>query len=430
MTDVLIKKTDSLSGEVSAPPSKGYTHRAVIVSSLSDGLSRIDNPLICDDTLATIDACRLLGAEIKILDGRIEVAGRSNPETPEDVIFCRESGSTMRFLTPVCALAPGISVLTGGASLRRRPMAPMLEALNQLGVQCYSARGDGRPPLIVFGGGVKGGEAEIRGDISSQFISGLLFASPKAERDVKLTLTTELNSKPYVDMTIDILEKCNVKVDYLPEERTFTVTSGQSYSPLDYDVEGDYSSASFLLAAAALLPSRVEVTNLREESLQGDRAIINILRGMGASLEVKRDKVEIEGSVESLRGLSFDACDTPDLVPVLIVLGCFADGETVIGGVERLRWKESDRVKVLIAELRKLGGKLKLDGDRVIVKGSRRLKGAKLYSHGDHRVAMALAVAALASEGETEIRGFECIRKSYPNFIQDILKIGGKITVR
>ncbi|MEM2876018.1 MAG: 3-phosphoshikimate 1-carboxyvinyltransferase [Candidatus Bathyarchaeia archaeon] len=429
MTEVLIEKTDFLSGEVSAPPSKGYTHRAIIASSLSEYTSKIKKPLICDDTSATIDACRLLGAEIKVLNEYIEVTGRQRPLTPEDVIFCGESGSTIRFLGPICTLAPGISILTGGSSLRNRPMAPMLEALTQLGVRCYSARGDGRPPIIIFGGGLKGGRVRVCGDVSSQFISGLLFAAPRAEDKVELSLTTRLNSKPYVDMTVDILSKCGVKVDCLPRERLFKVDSGQTYSPLDYEVEGDYSSAAFLLAAAALVPSKVDVMGLRAESLQGDKVIIDLLREMGVSLRVAEDRVRVEGTGGYLKGLRFDASDTPDLVPVLMVLGCFAEGKTVIDGIGRLRWKESDRTKALTSELRKLRGKLNIYEDKVIVKGSHRLEGAEVNSHSDHRVAMALAVAALASEGRTKILGFECVKKSYPNFIQDILRIGGKLAV-
>ncbi|RLG97753.1 3-phosphoshikimate 1-carboxyvinyltransferase, partial [Candidatus Bathyarchaeota archaeon] len=289
MVDALVRKTEFLCGSVQAPSSKSYTHRAIIAASLSEGRSLIKKPLVCDDTLATIDACKALGAEMQIKADSIEVSGKSKPNTPEDVIFCRDSGSTIRFLTPVCALAPGISVLTGGKSLRRRPMAPLLEALRQLGVRCYSARGDGRPPLIVFGGGIKGGRAEIRGDVSSQFVSGLLFASPKADSDVELVLKTPLKSKPYVDMTVEVLQECGVKIVFEPDRQAFIIESGQIYTPLDYEVEGDYSSAAFILAAAALIESEVEVTNLRRDSIQGDRRIIDILREMGVRLEVKED---------------------------------------------------------------------------------------------------------------------------------------------
>lgn len=430
MTYALVRKTDSLYGSIQAPSSKSYTHRAIIAASLSEGRSSIRKPLICDDTLATINACRSLGAEIQVKAESIEVSGKDKPDTPEDVIFCRDSGSTIRFLTPVCALAPGISVLTGGRSLRRRPMAPLLEALRQLGVRCYSARGDGRPPLIVFGGGIKGGRAEVRGDISSQFVSGLLFASPKAVSDVELVLKTPLKSKPYVDMTVDILRKCGVNVIFEPDRQVFIVESGQVYTPIEYEAEGDYSSAAFILAAAALVESEVEVTNLKNDSIQGDRRIVDILREMGVRLEVKADSVKVKGSEASLSGIRFSADDNPDLVPVLMVLGCAAEGETVIEGVKRLRWKESSRVEALTVELSKLGGEIEQVNDKVIVKGPRKFKGANLDCHGDHRVMMALTVAALISEGETRIHGIECVNKSYPNFIQDLISLGGIVFVR
>ncbi|RJS82852.1 3-phosphoshikimate 1-carboxyvinyltransferase [Candidatus Bathyarchaeota archaeon] len=430
MVDALVRKTEFLCGSVQAPSSKSYTHRAIIAASLSEGRSLIKKPLVCDDTLATIDACKALGAEMQIKADSIEVSGKSKPNTPEDVIFCRDSGSTIRFLTPVCALAPGISVLTGGKSLRRRPMAPLLEALRQLGVRCYSARGDGRPPLIVFGGGIKGGRAEIRGDVSSQFVSGLLFASPKADSDVELVLKTPLKSKPYVDMTVEVLQECGVKIVFEPDRQAFIIESGQIYTPLDYEVEGDYSSAAFILAAAALIESEVEVTNLRRDSIQGDRRIIDILREMGVRLEVKEDRVKVKGGGCSLSGVRFSADDNPDLVPVLMVLGCVAEGETVIEGVKRLRWKESSRVEALTVELEKLGGEIRQMNDKVVVKGARRFKGADLNCHGDHRVMMALTVAALISEGESRIHGVECVSKSYPNFIQDLISLGGRIYIR
>ena len=309
-------------------------------------------------------------------------------------------------------------------------MAPLLEALRQLGVRCYSARGDGRPPLIVFGGGIKGGRAEIRGDVSSQFVSGLLFASPKADSDVELVLKTPLKSKPYVDMTVEVLQECGVKIVFEPDRQAFIVESGQIYTPLDYEVEGDYSSAAFILAAAALIESEVEVTNLRRDSIQGDRRIIDILREMGVRLEVKEDRVKVKGGGCSLSGVRFSADDNPDLVPVLMVLGCVAEGETVIEGVKRLRWKESSRVEALTVELEKLGGEIRQMNDKVVVKGARRFKGADLNCHGDHRVMMALTVAALISEGESRIHGVECVSKSYPNFIQDLISLGGRIYIR
>jgi len=426
--DAHIESSVSLEGSVKAPPSKAYTHRALIASLLSEGESRITRPLICDDTLATLHACRLLGAEIKKLSEGLIVEGSVDIHTPENIINCRESGSTIRFMSPVCALAPGISVLTGRKGLRRRPMAPLLSALRQLGVQCYSCRGDDRPPLIIFGGGMEGGSAKVRGDVSSQHISGILFAAPKARKDVELELITPLYSKPYVEMTIETLKKHGVEVSF--EGKFLSVQAGQSYRSHNHIIEGDYSSASFLLAAAALIPSKVEVEGLDPSSLQGDRAIIEILKSMGVPLKTRTDAVIVESSGGRLSSIEYCAENTPDLIPPLMVLASYAEGETVIKGVERLRWKESDRVNVLALELGKMGGRFRLRGDKVIVEGVKELKGAEMSSHNDHRVAMSLTVAALAAKGRSVIHNINCIRKSYPNFINDIIKLGGKIHLR
>ncbi|MEM2320553.1 MAG: 3-phosphoshikimate 1-carboxyvinyltransferase [Candidatus Bathyarchaeia archaeon] len=426
MVRLIIRGGAALSGSVRAPPSKAHTHRAIIASSLSHGESLIYNALLCDDTLATINACRMLGAEITVLgDGVIRVRGEPRPKTPDDVIDCGESGSTMRFITPVCALAEGISVLTGGESLRRRPMAPLLDALGQLGVRCYSARGDGRPPIIVFGGGIRGGRAEIRGDVSSQFISGLLFATPMAQSDTHIYLLTPLESKPYVDITVDILMRHGVKT--VSSGSLFYVPSGQEYKPYNHDIEGDYSSAAFPLAAAAVTGSHIRVKNLLRDSLQGDRRIIRILSDMGAIVDVGPDYVEVMGVEGHLKPINVDMRDNPDLVPVCVVLACFADGESTIGGVRRLRFKESDRVEALLSELTKMGADIKALGESLIIHGGVRLHGVEIDPHRDHRIAMACAVAALGAKGETIIHDAECISKSYPNFIRDMRLLGADI---
>jgi len=428
LTDLIVKETNSLNGTVRAPSSKALTHRAFIAATLSEGRSEIRHPLLCDDTLATINACCMLGAEMKkTKEETFKVQGRPKPLTPPDVINCGDSGSTMRFLTPVCALADGISVLTGGESLRRRPMKPVLEALRQLGVQCHSTRGDGRPPIVVFGGGIKGGEASIRGDVSSQFISGLLFATPLSQSKTNIVLSTPLESKPYVAITLDILMKHGIEVEAQPDYSKFHVPCGQRYAPFDHVIEGDYSSAAFLLAASAVTDSHVRVENLRENTVQGDRLIVELLERMGVQVEVGRDFVEVQGVEDNLRPIDVDLRDNPDLVPVCAVLSCLARGKSVIRGVERLRFKESDRIAALLSELTKLGAKVKVVDGVLEVEGRKRLHGAELDSHGDHRIAMACVVAALKAEGTSVVHRIECINKSYPDFVRDINYLGGKV---
>jgi len=431
LSDLIVKETPSLKGTVKAPPSKALTHRAFIAATLSPGLSVIRDPLICDDTIATLNACRMFGAKIRKKDTNVlEFQGRSKPLTPENVINCRDSASTMRFLTPICALAEGISILTGGESLRRRPMGPLLQAMRHLSIQCYSTRGNGYPPIIVFGGGIKGGETSIRGDVSSQFISGLLFATPMAREDVEIKVLTILESKPYVEMTMNILRSHRIEVKADPDFRSFHVPCDQRYIPTNHTIEGDYSSAAFLLAAAAITDSKIRVTNLREDSLQGDRVIVDLLKAMGVELKLGKNFVEVEGMKNHLQPFNVDLRDNPDLVPVCAALACFACGKSIIRGIKRLRFKESDRVAALLGELTKMGVKVRVVNDAIEIEGDRRPHGAELFSHNDHRIAMACIVSALGAKGTSMIRGVECINKSYPNFVKDIVSLGAKIIER
>ena len=431
MVDLIVRDTPTLKGTIEAPPSKAISHRAFIAATLSPGLSIIRKPLICDDILATIDACRTLGAKIIRKNKEVfEVHGCYKILTPEDVVNCRDSASTMRFLTPICGLTDGISVLTGDKSLRKRPMGPLLDAMRQLGIQCYSTRGDGRPPIIVFGGGIEGGETCIPGDVSSQFVSGLLFAAPMARNDVEIEMLTPLESKPYVEITIDVLCSHGIQVEVNSEYKRFRVPCGQTYTPSSHVVEGDYSSAAFLLAAASITDSKIRVTNLREDSLQGDRIIVDLLRKIGVEVKTGKNFVEVNGRDGSLQPFNVDLRDNPDLVPVCTALAFFARGESLIRGIRRLRFKESDRIAALLSEFTKMKGKIHVGNDMIKLEGGEKLRGAELSSHGDHRIAMALIISALGAKGTSIIRGVECINKSYPNFLNDMKFIGANIVER
>lgn len=427
MKEVELKPVKTLIGEVKASPSKSYTHRALIAASLAEGESKIRNPLICQDTEATLNIIKSYGAKIEKKRSVLTVVGVNEVETPNDVLNCKESGTTIRFATPILSFAKGISVLTGGESLRRRPMQPLIDALKQLKVKCFSAKGNGYPPIIVFGGlGIRG-EASLPGNVSSQFISGLLFAAPLAKEDVKIKLTTPLESKPYVEMTLKILEKHGIYVSASNDKRFYFIPSNQAYKPFNHDVPGDYSSATFLLAAAAALTkSKIKIFGLKNSSFQADSVIIDVLKNMGAQVKVGENYVEVT-SEEELNGIEFDAKNTPDLVPALTVLGCLAKGETKILNVERLKIKESNRIEALISELNKMGGELTFKDNSLIVKGNRELKGAEINPYGDHRIAMACSIAALKAKGKTKILNPECVKKSYPNFFKDLNKLGVKI---
>ncbi len=421
--DVTVENTDHLEGVVSAPPSKAYTHRMLIAASLSNGTSKIFNPLLSDDTQATLEAVKALGAETELHENYWTIHGQETLKTPDQPIDCRESGSTLRFMIPVAALAPGHSTFLFGASFERRPVAPLLESLKELGVESTIQRNNSS--VMVRGGGIRGGKTSIRGDISSQFISGLLFACPKANEDTEIAVTTKLESKGYVEMTFEVLVEHGLEGAVNPELSCLWIPSNQSYRPCDHTVPGDFSSAAFLLAAAAVTSSRVTVKNLEYQTAQGDRAIVSILEEMGATVKIRDNSVDVEGG--QLVGVDIDAKDIPDLVPVCVVLACYAEGRSEIYNAKRLRYKESDRLDSISTELKKMGADIIVNEDGLTINGSSGLHGATIDPHNDHRIAMACAVAALGAVGETKIQNVECINKSYPQFFSDLRVLGANV---
>jgi 3-phosphoshikimate 1-carboxyvinyltransferase len=421
--EVTVENTDHLEGTVSAPPSKAYTHRMLIAASLSNGTSKISNPLISDDTQATLEAVKALGAETELHENCWTIHGKEKLKTPDHPIDCRESGSTLRFMIPVAALAPGPSTFLFGVSFERRPVVPLLESLRELGVESAVQRSGSS--VIVRGGGIRGGKTSIRGDISSQFISGLLFACPRAKEDTEIVVTTKLESKGYVEMTLEVLVKHGFEGAVNPDLSCLWIPSNQSYMPCDHTVPGDFSSAAFLLAAAAVTSSRVTVNHLEYQTAQGDRAILGILQDMGAAVKIGDNFVEVEGN--QLSAVDVDAKDIPDLVPVCAVLACYAEGTSEIYNAKRLRYKESDRLDSVSTELKKMGADITVNEDGLTINGGYPLHGAPVDPHNDHRIAMACAVAALGAEGETKIQNIECINKSYPQFFSDLRVLGADV---
>jgi 3-phosphoshikimate 1-carboxyvinyltransferase len=298
---------------------------------------------------------------------------------------------------------------------------PLLKSLKDLGAEAYVAKHDDLDAVVVKGGGIVGGKTSITGDVSSQFISGLMFACPMAKKDVEIKLTSPLESADYVKMTQAVLSKHAVKVTL--EDDRILIPAGQTYQATDDTVPGDFSSAAFLLASAAITRSKVTVTNLDYESIQGDKAILAVLKRMGVNGEVCPDSVEIEGTGTPLKPIDVDAKNIPDLVPVIAVLSCYANGLSHISGAKRLRLKESDRLQSIFAELTKMGAQITITDDGLTVKGAA-LRGAVIDPHNDHRIAMATAVAALGAKGETTITNAECIRKSYPQFFHHLKQLG------
>ncbi len=418
--DIIVDKTESISGVVSAPPSKAYTHRMIIASSLSNGISKILNPLISDDTEATLRAVNAFGVETELDKNCWTIYGQESLKTPSDPVDCRESGSTLRFMIPVAALASGPSKFLFGASFEKRPISPLLNSLKDLGAESIVHKNGNS--VLVCGGGINGGRTSIRGNISSQFISGLLFACPKAKEDTEISISTPLESKGYVEMTLEVIIKHGLEGSVNPSLSKLWIPSNQNYSPCNHVVPGDFSSAAFLLAAAAITSSKVKVTNLNFNTSQGDKVILEILAEMGGLITVEKDFVTFEG--ERLSAIDIDAKDIPDLVPVCAVLACYAHGTTEIFHAHRLRYKESDRLDSIYRELKKMGANIVLKEDGLVITGSSELHGTVIDSHNDHRIAMASIVAALGAKGKTKIQNVECINKSYPNFLSDMKVLG------
>ncbi|MBN1784906.1 MAG: 3-phosphoshikimate 1-carboxyvinyltransferase [Candidatus Bathyarchaeota archaeon] len=417
--DVIVRNTERLEGVVSAPSSKAYTHRMLITASLSNGTSRIRNPLVSDDTQATLEAVEAFGATTELKKNCRIIQGTERPRTPSQPIDCRESGSTLRFMIPVATLAAGQSKFLFEASFERRPVAPLLESLKELGAEIAIARGSS---VCVGGGGIRGGKTSIRGDVSSQFISGLLFACPKAKENTEINVTTQLESKDYVEMTLEILGKHGIETSVDHDFSQLKIPANQNYRPCDHTVPGDFSSAAFLLAAAAVTSSRVKVKGLEYQTFQGDKAIVDILEKMGTSVTIGDNSVEVTG--KTLAGVNIDAKDIPDLVPVCAVLACYAEGCSEIFNAKRLRYKESDRLDSISTELQNMGADVTVNEDGLTINGGCNLHGTTIDPHNDHRIAMACAVAALGAKGETKIQNVECINKSYPQFFKDLRVLG------
>jgi 3-phosphoshikimate 1-carboxyvinyltransferase len=424
MVAVTIKPTAELKGEVCAPPSKSYTQRMLIASALSSGTSKISGPLFSDDTEATLRAVKALGAKVDAANSCWTVEGASLLNGAKEPVDCGESGATLRFMIPVAALAAEPSVFLLGKSLERRPIEPLLQSLAELGVETSVGKIDGRFFVKVDGGGILGGKTSIPGDVSSQFISGLMFACPKAQNDTEIAVTTPLESKGYVEMTREVLAKHGVEISIWSDYSMLNIPSCQTFTPADHKVPGDFSSTAFLLAAAAISRSRVVIMNLNYSLVQGDKAIVGVLKQMGVNGRVCRDSIEIEGTGNLLTAVDFSARDTPDLVPVCAALGCYAKGISTIHDAQRIKLKESDRLQSLYHELKKMGADAVVSEDSLAVKGPCNLHGADIDPHNDHRIAMACAVAALGAEGETVIHDAECVKKSYPTFFIDLQRLG------
>ena len=407
------------SGVLAAPPSKSMAHRAVLCAALADGESRLTGLAHSQDIDATLAAAAALGAQVEAGESWARIAGAAPLQAPAAPVDCCESGSTLRFLIPLAALTGRPVAFTGRGRLMQRPQSVYQELFASQGLR-FEQEGD----TLTVAGPLRPGCFSLAGDVSSQFISGLLFALPLLDGDSRLCLKPPVESRSYIEMTRASQSRFGVSSAWL-DEYTLAVPGGQAYRPRDMAIEGDWSQAAFP-AALGVLAGDVTVTGLEPGTLQGDAVILDILRRCGGRAEAVPGGVRFQKS--ALHGTKIDLADCPDLGPILMALGLLCEGETVIANAGRLRLKESDRIAAMEQELRKLGGRIESDGGTVTVRRSAlHAPAGPLWGHNDHRVVMSLTVLAAAAGLPVQIDGAEAVAKSWPGFFAAVRQLGVEV---
>ena len=407
------------SGVLAAPPSKSMAHRAVLCAALADGESRLTGLAHSQDIDATLAAAAALGAQVEAGEGWARIAGAAPLQAPAAPVDCCESGSTLRFLIPLAALTGRPVAFTGRGRLMQRPQSVYQELFASQGLR-FEQEGD----TLTVAGPLRPGCFSLAGDVSSQFISGLLFALPLLDGDSRLRLKPPVESRSYIEMTRASQSRFGVSSAWL-DEYTLAVPGGQAYRPRDMAIEGDWSQVAFP-AALGVLAGDVTVTGLEPGTLQGDAVILDILRRCGGRAEAVPGGVRFQKS--ALHGTKIDLADCPDLGPILMALGLLCEGETVITNAGRLRLKESDRIAAMEQELRKLGGRIESDGGTVTIRRSAlHAPAGPLWGHNDHRVVMSLTVLAAAAGLPVQIDGAEAVAKSWPGFFAAVRQLGVEV---
>ncbi len=404
-------------GEVVAPASKSYAQRALAGALLVKGTTIIHNPSRSDDARAAVGIIQQLGAIVEDHENHLIIKGGFNPKGQK--LDCGEAGLSLRMFSPIASLADQTMLLNGTGSLLKRPVQMITDALNQLGCRCQSQ--EGYLPVWIKGP-LKSGIASVDGSISSQLLTGMLMALPVVRGDSEIRVAN-LQSIPYIDMTINMLKQFGISIEHRQYE-VFKIRGKQKYQPATLTVEGDWSGAAFLLVAGALA-GEVTVNGLQADSLQADRQILKALQYAGARIETGQDQVTV--GRQELRAFDFDATHCPDLFPPLVALAAHCNGVSRIEGVGRLVHKESNRAKVLQEEFYKLGVSIRIEGGNLYVAGPSLMKNGEVDAHGDHRIAMAAATVAMIARTPVKIAGSECVAKSYPEFYQDLKSVGGRI---
>ena len=417
-----------LNGKVKIPPSKSLSHRAVIAAGLSGGECAIDNISMSEDIIATCEIMEKLGVKIKQFPNNLVICGKGKIQiacdgTLSNELQCNESGSTLRFLIPIAMLTGEKIIFKGKSKLVQRTLKPYYEIFDKQNIK-YTTK-NGCLPLTIDGS-LRPGIFELRGDVSSQFITGLIYALPLLNGDSTIKITRSIESIGYIDLTLDVLSKFGIKVEN-NNYKEFKIKGNQHFVKRDYRVEGDFSQASFYLAAG-VLGGEIECSDLNMESLQGDRVILDIIKNMGGKITIE-DGI-IRASKSDLKGTVIDASQCPDLVPIVAVLGALSEGTTEIINAARVRIKESDRLKAMATELNKIGAEVIEREDSLVIHGKPWLKGGIVSSWNDHRIAMAMAIASIRCTQKLTIEDSGAVKKSYPEFYEDFKRLGGKVNER
>lgn len=412
-------RPSEVDGKIKAPPSKSMMIRAAAAGLLCDGETQILNPSYCEDALASISIVEALGAKVKDKNQELKLFGGIVPKG-KVYLDCGESGLCMRMFTPIAALFRDSIILEGKGTLLSRPMGMIEASLKELGCSCRTNYG--LPPVEVKGP-LNGGKVHVSGAISSQFLTGLLMALPLCEKDSEVVVC-DLKSTPYIAMTLALLSNFGIVFDFENDFSRFSINGSQRYLNKTYSVEGDWSGSSFFLVAGAIGGS-VVIQNLPKQTQQADKYILEALELAGAKIQTQDNLVTVEQN--HLHAFKFDATQCPDLFPPLVVLACFCQGQSVIHGIERLLFKECNRADSLLSEFRKIGARIKIENGKMIIEGSP-LEGGQINSHGDHRIAMAAAVAGIKSQKGVGIENWKCVSKSYPGFFEDLSFISRRMT--
>ena len=412
-----------IKGIIDCPSNKSYTHRGIFLASLAGNNSKVDNVLFSADTKATIEACKKFGAIIEVKESSIIVKESINLASKVSEINTENSGTTIRIAIGIASLFSKEITLTGDESLQKRPMQPLLDELSSIGAKCSST--DGTPPVKIQGS-VLGGEITIPGNLSSQFISSLLITAPLTKNGINLTIEGDLVSKPYLDATIATMRKFGVSVQTLIPYKKYNITP-QIYKNTTFNVPIDFSSLALLLSFTVLNGEDIVIKGSMGNLPQGDEAFIDFLEQLGVSVKIDNNEIKIK-SPEKLRGGKFDLRNSPDLLPPLAILSLITSKPIEIVNVKHARLKETDRIAIIARELPKIGIIVEEKEDGLILKSSGNLTGAKLNSENDHRLFMSFCIAG-TYVGDCIVTDPESVQVSYPNFIEEMNRLGAKIQI-